>query len=154
MWEFIVFGQHFLPSFVERLLKAGKERYIPENVTTWIVLLRPMLSLSFLAVNIWLLSFFLVWKRWSNFLLLRPRSPRSVFWIPDVAEPLWTVVLSVPRICWLVVCKLEQKSFLALSFFCVKFASFIGHSIRPFSPSAVQLVYSWWELQGSVYFKN
>lgn len=56
-----------------------KECDISEYLTAWKALLCSVLPFIFLSVNIWLLKLFLVWKPWSNLLLLKPPSPCSVF---------------------------------------------------------------------------
>lgn len=48
-----------------------KECDIPQNLTAWKAFLCPVLPFIFLSVSIWLLKLFLVWKPWSNLLLIK-----------------------------------------------------------------------------------
>lgn len=93
-------------------------------------------------------------KAQPDLLLLRPRSHYLVFWIPDVVEPFWPIVLLVPHTDWVCLQTAAQIFSHPLSLVCPVCQFYRIYSIRPFSPSAVQLVYSWWELQGNMYFKN
>lgn len=97
------------------------------------------------SLNIWLLKLFLVWKPWSNLLLWKPPSPCSVFWVPDAA-----VVLPAPDPCWFVASKWQQIFPWPVS--CVCEMPLDGTFSQTFLLSAVQLVHSWWEVQGNLYF--
>lgn len=48
-----------------------KECDILEYLTAWKALLCPVLPFIFLSVSIWLLKLFLLWKSWSNLLLIK-----------------------------------------------------------------------------------
>lgn len=127
-----------------------KECSIPENFTAWKVLLCPMLSLSFLAVNIWLLNLFLSESRhlisFCEGLVLLIQF--SVFWYS------WAFELLCFSTSHLLGCCLQMP---AQIFSCPLFLVYLicqFYRTFSFSPSAVQLIHSWWELQGNMYFKS
>lgn len=86
-----------------------KECDIPGYLTAWKAFLCPVLPFIFLSMNIWLLKLFLVWKPWSNLLLIKASiSLFSVLSSWCSWAFLLPLMLPAPDPCWFVAFKWQQ----------------------------------------------